>query len=131
MNGLLLAAFADTQAWRQASISLWFMLLGAEGGCGSSPWHPPQGKRRGKVLGGGGFGSSPGCSRPEGGPFAQSPCSLVPTAEEVMARLVNLLIPLVEEAREWLKKTELHLKEDGKESFILGRCSGSHGSRCC
>ncbi|XP_045055792.2 TPR and ankyrin repeat-containing protein 1 isoform X3 [Desmodus rotundus] len=34
-------------------------------------------------------------------------------AEEVMARLVSLLIPLVEEAREWLKKTELHLKEDG------------------
>ncbi|XP_028374549.1 TPR and ankyrin repeat-containing protein 1 [Phyllostomus discolor] len=34
-------------------------------------------------------------------------------AEEVMTRLIGVLIPLVEEAREWLKKTEFHLKEDG------------------
>ncbi|XP_037004097.2 TPR and ankyrin repeat-containing protein 1 isoform X3 [Artibeus jamaicensis] len=34
-------------------------------------------------------------------------------AEQVMAQLISVLIPLVEEAREWLKKTELDLKEDG------------------
>ncbi|XP_068413729.1 TPR and ankyrin repeat-containing protein 1 isoform X1 [Eschrichtius robustus] len=34
-------------------------------------------------------------------------------AEEVMARLVNVLIPSVRDAREWLRKTELHLKEEG------------------
>nr|XP_058146756.1 TPR and ankyrin repeat-containing protein 1 isoform X2 [Dasypus novemcinctus] len=34
-------------------------------------------------------------------------------AEEVMTRLVNYLIPLVKDAREWLMKTELHLKEKG------------------
>lgn len=34
-------------------------------------------------------------------------------AEEVMTRLVNILIPLVKAAREWLKRTELHLKEEG------------------
>ncbi|XP_032717149.1 TPR and ankyrin repeat-containing protein 1 isoform X1 [Lontra canadensis] len=34
-------------------------------------------------------------------------------AEEVMARLVNVLIPSVRDAREWLMKTELRLKEEG------------------
>uniref|UniRef100_A0A452TKQ3 Tetratricopeptide repeat and ankyrin repeat containing 1 n=1 Tax=Ursus maritimus TaxID=29073 RepID=A0A452TKQ3_URSMA len=34
-------------------------------------------------------------------------------AEEVMARLVNILIPSVRDARDWLMKTELHLKEEG------------------
>ncbi|XP_070247829.1 TPR and ankyrin repeat-containing protein 1 isoform X1 [Myotis yumanensis] len=34
-------------------------------------------------------------------------------AKEVMTRLVNVLIPSVRDAREWLKKTELHLKEEG------------------
>nr|XP_019583219.1 PREDICTED: TPR and ankyrin repeat-containing protein 1 isoform X2 [Rhinolophus sinicus] len=34
-------------------------------------------------------------------------------AEEVMTRLVNILIPSVKDAREWLKKTEVHLKEEG------------------
>ncbi|XP_066100841.1 TPR and ankyrin repeat-containing protein 1 isoform X1 [Saccopteryx bilineata] len=34
-------------------------------------------------------------------------------AEEAMTRLVSVLVPLVKEARECLKKTELHLKEEG------------------
>ncbi|XP_037703012.1 TPR and ankyrin repeat-containing protein 1 [Choloepus didactylus] len=34
-------------------------------------------------------------------------------AEEVMTRLVNILIPSVRDAREWLMKTELHLTEEG------------------
>ncbi|XP_076985962.1 TPR and ankyrin repeat-containing protein 1 isoform X2 [Tamandua tetradactyla] len=34
-------------------------------------------------------------------------------AEEVMARLLNILIPSVRDAREWLMKTELRLKEEG------------------
>lgn len=32
-----------------------------------------------------------------------------------MTRLVNVLIPSVKDAREWLRKTELHLKEEGEE----------------
>ncbi|XP_019502697.1 PREDICTED: TPR and ankyrin repeat-containing protein 1 [Hipposideros armiger] len=35
------------------------------------------------------------------------------SAEEVMTGLVNILIPSVRHAREWLKKTEVHLKEEG------------------
>ncbi|XP_039093158.1 TPR and ankyrin repeat-containing protein 1 [Hyaena hyaena] len=34
-------------------------------------------------------------------------------AEEVMAQLVNVLIPSVRDAREWLMKAELHLNEEG------------------
>uniref|UniRef100_A0A673TAS5 Tetratricopeptide repeat and ankyrin repeat containing 1 n=1 Tax=Suricata suricatta TaxID=37032 RepID=A0A673TAS5_SURSU len=34
-------------------------------------------------------------------------------AEEVMARLVNMLIPSVRGAQEWLMKAELHLNEEG------------------
>lgn len=77
-----------------------------------------------KLLGGGGFGSSTGCPCPYSGPFTQIPCSLVPIAEEVMTRLVNILIPSVRDAREWLKKTEGHLKEEGEESFIPGKALG-------
>lgn len=75
-----------------------------------------------KLLGGRGFGSSTGC--PYSGPFTQIPCSLAPIAEEVMTRLVNILSPSVRDAREWLKKTEVHLKEEGKGSFIPGKALG-------
>lgn len=34
-----------------------------------------------------------------------------------MARLVNILIPSVRDAQEWLRKTELH-QEEGEECFI-------------
>ncbi|XP_060036551.1 TPR and ankyrin repeat-containing protein 1 isoform X2 [Erinaceus europaeus] len=34
-------------------------------------------------------------------------------AEGVMTRLMNILIPSVRDARDWLMKTELHLKEEG------------------
>lgn len=91
----------------------------------------PRGKHRDRLWGGGGFGSRSGCSRPYSGPFTQRPCSLVPTAKEVMTRLVNVLVPSVKDAREWLKKTELHLKEEGKVPFVLGPCSGSRGSWFC
>ncbi|XP_006890721.1 PREDICTED: TPR and ankyrin repeat-containing protein 1 [Elephantulus edwardii] len=33
--------------------------------------------------------------------------------QEVMTRLVNTLVPSVRDAREWLRKTELHLEEEG------------------
>lgn len=103
------------------------MLLVAEGLWGLA-CRFPRGKHRDKPWGGGGFGSSSGCLKPYGSPFAQSPCSLVPTAKEVMARLVSVLIPSVKDAREWLKKTELHLKEEGKEPVVPGPRSGSRGS---
>lgn len=81
---------------------------------------PPQGKHRNRLLGSGGLGCSTEWSSLCGGRLTQSPCSLVPVAEEVMARLVNILIPSVRDARDWLMKTELHLKEEGKEPFIPG-----------
>lgn len=92
----------------------------AEGGCGSLSHCPPQGKHRDRLLGSGGLGSSTEWSGLCSGPLTQSPCSLVPAAEEVMVRLVNILMPSVRDAQEWLMKTELHLKEEGKEPFIPG-----------
>lgn len=97
----------------------------AEGGCGSLPCRSPQERHRHRLLGGGGFGSRTGCLSPCRGPFTQSPCSFVPIAEEVMTQQVDVLTPSVRKAQEWLRKTELHLKQEGKESFLPGYCSGS------
>lgn len=37
-----------------------------------------------------------------------------------MTRLVMILVMSVKDAQEWLMKTELHLKEEGKKSFFPG-----------
>lgn len=97
------------------------MFVVAQVGCGSLSHCPPQGKHKDRFLGGGGgFGSRTAWSDLCSSPHTQSSCSLVPVAEEVMARLVNSLIPSVRDAQEWLMKTELHLKEEGKEPLISG-----------
>lgn len=89
------------------------LLLVAEGSCESLGFCSPWGEDRDKLLEGGGFGSSTGCSSPYSDCFTQRPCSLVPTAEEVMTRLVNTLTLSVENAQKWLMKTEVSLKEEG------------------
>lgn len=89
------------------------LLLVAEGSYESLGFCSPCGEHRDKLLEGGGFGSSTGCPSPYSGCFVQSSCSLVPVAEEVMTRLVNILTPLVKDAREWLTKTEVRLKGEG------------------
>lgn len=94
------------------------LLLVAEGSCESLGFCSPWEEDRDKLLEGGGFGSSTGCSSPYSDCFTQRPCSLVPTAEEVMTRLVNTLTLSVENAQKWLMKTEVSLKEEGEEPSI-------------
>lgn len=100
------------------------LLLVAEDGCEFLGFCFPWGEHRHKLLEGGGFGSSTGCLSSYSGCFIQSPCSLVPIAEEVMTRLVNTLTPSVKDAREWLTKTEVRLKEEGEEPSIPSSALG-------
>lgn len=84
-----------------------------------------------RLLGGGGLAQVLGVLVPAEAPSLRGPHSLVPIAEEVMAQLVDILILSVRNAREWLRKTELRLKDEGEESFIPGQGSGSHGPWFC
>ncbi|KAG8521586.1 TPR and ankyrin repeat-containing protein 1 [Galemys pyrenaicus] len=48
-------------------------------------------------------------------------------AVELMTGLVNVLIPSIREAQEWLRKSEHHQKKDGKEPFLRDKALGLAG----